>query len=213
MSPRSRHLVDNRFAAPTSGELHVFGRIMRVPWLSDGVCKFTFPEICEEVSRAYYNHGISRYLTFYLSTQSLGPADYLTLASNFHTVVITDIPILKLASKNQARRFISLIDALYETRCRLVCLAESAPQNLFFPDALQQGGDVPMDSIMAESVTETQDIYRPNVAAYDAPKMAEAPVAPSTALPLDTLSIFSGTSAHMSAKAVNTNSQPRLMYP
>ncbi|KII92426.1 hypothetical protein PLICRDRAFT_50808 [Plicaturopsis crispa FD-325 SS-3] len=156
---------------PTSGELHVFGRILRVPFLSDGVCKFTFPEICEE---------------------SLGPADYLTLASNFHTVVITDIPILKLASKNQARRFISLIDALYETRCRLVCLAESAPQDLFFPDALQQGGDVPMDPIMAESVTETQDIYRPNVAAYDAPKMTEAPVAPSTALPLDTLSIFSG---------------------
>lgn len=47
--------------------------------------------------------------------------------------------------------------------------------------------------IAAESVTETQDVYRPNVSSYDTPQMREAPVAPKIALSIDTLSIFSGT--------------------
>lgn len=134
----------------------------------------------------------------HLSIQSLGPADYITLASTFRTVAITSIPILRMSAKNQARRFISLIDALYEARCRIVCLAEAKPEQLFFPDAPsateeeayheQQSSDV----MMAEAVAETQDVYRPNVSSYDAPNMAEAPKAPSSPLALDKLSIFSG---------------------
>lgn len=136
----------------------------------------------------------------HLSIQSLGPADYITLASTFRTVAITSIPILRMSAKNQARRFISLIDALYEARCRIVCLAEAKPEQLFFPDAPsateeeayheQQSSDV--DVMMAEAVAETQDVYRPNVSSYDAPNMAEAPKAPSSPLALDMLSIFSG---------------------
>lgn len=53
-----------------------------------------------------------------------------------------------------------------------------------------------VDVMMAEAVAETQDVYRPNVSSYDAPNMAEAPKAPTSALALDTLSIFSGTSSY-----------------
>ncbi|CAL1706731.1 unnamed protein product [Somion occarium] len=137
---------------------------------------FTFSQLCDE---------------------SLGPADYLTLSSHFHTIVISSIPILKLSAKNQARRFISLIDALYESRCRLICLADAEPAELFFPDAkaslsgeFREARD--MDVMMAEAVAETRDVYRPNVSSYDAPNMAEAPEVPTATVPLETLSIFSG---------------------
>ncbi|KZT22234.1 hypothetical protein NEOLEDRAFT_1072044 [Neolentinus lepideus HHB14362 ss-1] len=159
---------------PKSKTLHVFGRAVHAPWTSNGVCKFTFSELCE---------------------RDLGPADYLTLASTYHTVAITSLPVLKLSAKNQARRFISLIDALYESRCRLLCLAEADPEGLFFPDALTPQAfnnlNQEMDPMMAESVAETRDVYRPNVSSYDAPGMAEEPQ-PVSPLALDKLSIFSG---------------------
>jgi len=139
-----------------------------VPWSSGGVGQFTFCELCDE---------------------SLGPADYLTLAARFHTIGISNIPILRLADKNQARRFISLIDALYEARCRVVCLAETKPEELFFPDAPP---DENLDVMLAESVSETRDGYRPNVSAYDSPAMSRNFDAPAKAVALDTLSIFSG---------------------
>ncbi|EPQ56948.1 hypothetical protein GLOTRDRAFT_39171, partial [Gloeophyllum trabeum ATCC 11539] len=136
---------------PKAETLYVFGRPLHVPWTSNGVCKFTFSELCE---------------------QDLGPADYLTLASTYHTLAISALPILKLSSKNQARRFISLVDALYEARCRLICLAEADHERLFFPDALQDKElEVDVDPLMAESVAETREVYRPNVAMYDKPGM------------------------------------------
>lgn len=141
-------------------------------------------------------------------TQSLGPADYLSIAAAFHTVIITSIPTLRLSRKNEARRFISLIDALYEARCRLVCLAHARPEELFFPDdaaeAAQEGKGDGIDVLLAEAVGETRDVYRPNVSSYDAPNMAHAPSPPPPPSPsssystapaqgtLETLSIFSG---------------------
>lgn len=139
----------------------------------------------------------------------MGPADYLTLASNYRTVIITSIPVFKLSAKDQARRFISLIDALYEARCQIICLAESDLEDLFFPEQLTAGDRSPnpdeaeppfthvvLDTMMAESVSETQDMYRPNTAAYDTPRMETAPIAPEKPLALDTLSIFSGEMLH-----------------
>ncbi|KAJ7282878.1 AFG1-like ATPase-domain-containing protein [Mycena rebaudengoi] len=154
-----------------SYELSVFGRRLHVPWSSGGVGQFTFSELCDE---------------------SLGPADYITVAAHFHTIGIAQIPVLKLASKNQARRFISLIDALYEARCRVVGLAETKPEALFFSDTLPD--EINLDDVMmAESITETQENYRPNVSAYNTPSMSHLrhPV-PAPAMALDTLSIFSG---------------------
>lgn len=132
--------------------------------------------------------------------QSLGPADYITIASTFHTVIIASIPILHLSSKNQARRFISLIDALYEAKCRLICLAEAELQHLFFPDGAEESARQKnvdnVDVLLAEAVGETRDVYRPNVSSYDYPKMDEHPnvteTTSSSAPALETLSMFSG---------------------
>lgn len=131
----------------------------------------------------------------YVLYKSLGPADYLTLSSHFHTVVVTSIPVLKLSAKNQARRFISLIDALYESRCKLICSAEAGPYELFFPDAeapTSEGESRELDFMMAEAVAETRDVYRPNISSYDAPNMTKAPEPSPSIVPLETLSIFSG---------------------
>ncbi|KAG6917320.1 hypothetical protein DXG01_002978 [Tephrocybe rancida] len=159
-------LVAGSKQASGSQELNVFGRNLYIPWSLGGRCKFTFQQLCNE---------------------TLGPADYITLASNFHTIILTDIPVLKLSDKDQARRFIAFVDAAYESRCHLVCLADAEPEDLFFPDALVPT-HTEADMIMAESIMETQEKYRPNISSYDAPKMAEAPVSPATRAPLDTLS-------------------------
>ncbi|EIN11605.1 hypothetical protein PUNSTDRAFT_42810 [Punctularia strigosozonata HHB-11173 SS5] len=133
--------------------------------------------------------------------QSLGPADYLTLASTFDTHIIIAIPALKLSQKNQARRFISLIDALYEARCKLICQAETDLENLFFADAVvsqdrqsDESEDVHMDPLMAESVSETREAYRPNVLSYEEhPSQTKGEEESARSAPaLETLSIFSG---------------------
>ncbi|EAU91446.2 hypothetical protein CC1G_01935 [Coprinopsis cinerea okayama7 len=142
---------------PKRRDLNVFGRSVHVPWSHGEICKFTFEELCEE---------------------SLGAADYLTLASTFSHIVITDIPVLPLSAKNQARRFISLIDALYESRCKLVCLAHAPPESIFFPNSSAFAVTASLlqdhsteDLMLAESVAESQEYYRPNVSSYDAPEM------------------------------------------
>lgn len=142
--------------------------------------------------------------------QSLGPADYLTLASTFDTHIITAIPALKLSQKNQARRFISLIDALYEAKCKLICQAETDLESLFFADAVVNQGKEPdeneglhLDPLMAESISETRETYRPNVISYEEDskktKAEEESARPPPAL--ETLSIFSGTS-HLPSPAL-----------
>lgn len=156
--------------------LQIFGRTLRIPLSTQNVCAFTFAELCEE---------------------SLGSADYISLASTYSTLILTDIPILPVSSKNEARRFISLIDALYEARCRLVCIAAAQPQALFFPDAEEMvkiggGGGQHEDVMMAESVSEMHGgRYRPNISSYDSPGMKQAARAPAV-LAMDKLSIFSG---------------------
>ncbi|KAJ7723551.1 AFG1-like ATPase-domain-containing protein [Mycena metata] len=152
----------------THRELTVFGRRLRVPWYSGGVGQFTFADLCDD---------------------SLGPADYLTLAAHFHTIGISNIPVLTLAAKNQARRFISLIDALYEARCRVVCVAEAKPEELFFPDVPPAETS---DVMLAESISETRGGYRPNISAYDGLAMAQNHTPGPNTIALDTLSIFSG---------------------
>ncbi|ESK92105.1 putative mitochondrial atpase [Moniliophthora roreri MCA 2997] len=161
--------IATRQAAPTPLQLSIFGRALNVTKTYTDVCRFPFHELCAE---------------------SLGPADYLTLASTFSTIIIDDVPVLKLSVKDQARRFISLIDALYEARCRIIVLAASTPENIFFPDAMQDIQYTQDDIMMAETVAETRDTYRPNVSSYDTPEMRGVPL--ERIMPLDTLSIFSG---------------------
>lgn len=111
-------IIASRTAVPTT--LNVYGRKLVVPRsipatsTHPSVCRFTFSELCDS---------------------PLGPADYLTLASTYHTFIVEGVPQMTLMQKNQARRMITLLDAVYEAGCRLVVLADAGPDDLFFPDA------------------------------------------------------------------------------
>jgi len=106
-------LTGNHPAAPL--DLDVKGRKLAVPPASMGVARFSFAELCE---------------------RPLGTLDYLALAHKFHTVLVDDIPTLAPAQRDVARRFVNLIDTLYDNR---VCLIASAAAE---PHALYPAGDV-----------------------------------------------------------------------
>ncbi|CAK8996540.1 unnamed protein product [Durusdinium trenchii] len=67
-----------------------------------------------------------------LCDRPLGAADYLAVGHAFHTVFVADIPRLTMQERDQVRRFITLIDTLYETHTKLVCTAELDPIPLFY---------------------------------------------------------------------------------
>ena len=148
--------------------LRVYGRNLQVPRSLSGVSKWTFVELC---------------------STNLGPADYITIASTFHTLILTDVPILTLLQKNEARRFITLLDALYEARCKLLMSAEAGPDDIFFPEtnakSKSNGPEGPTnDEIYPETFSEIyQDRmspFRPNVSAYTSsaspPSYASSPI-------------------------------------
>ncbi|MCJ1476641.1 hypothetical protein MMC13_005309 [Lambiella insularis] len=137
-----------------STTLRVYGRDVSVPRALDGVTMWTFIDLC---------------------ATNLGPADYISLASRFHTLILTNVPTLTLLHKNEARRLITLLDALYEARCKLLVRAEAGPDDLFFPEATNLAADHILDSnsedgIYAETFSEIyQDQtlpFRPNVSSY-----------------------------------------------
>lgn len=135
-------------------DLIVYGRRVHVPETKGTACRFPFAELCET---------------------PLGPADYLTLASTFSTFYIDVVPILLLKNKNEARRLINLIDALYESRCKVVIRAEARPEHLFFPDALDPTIDPEHhDLIAAEALSESLGAQpRANVSFYNPKTRAE----------------------------------------
>lgn len=66
-----------------------------------------------------------------LCTKPLGAADYMAVASSFHTVFIHDIPVLDTGTRvNETRRFITLVDTFYEHHVKLIATAESRPEKL-----------------------------------------------------------------------------------
>ena len=90
--------------------LTVLGREVPIRRTVGAMARFTFAELCG---------------------RPLGPQDYLAIAERFHTVFIEDVPRLDPANQQEARRFVTLIDALYEARRRLVVLAAAAPEDLY----------------------------------------------------------------------------------
>jgi cell division protein ZapE len=118
-APLGRHAeaaLDKAFADLTEGAaavpdtLHYKGRVIPVPLAARGVARFSFAELCEK---------------------PLGPGDYLAIAGLFHTVVLSGVPSLTAEKRNEARRFMTLIDALYEHRVKLVVSAAAPPERLY----------------------------------------------------------------------------------
>jgi len=66
-----------------------------------------------------------------LCARALGAADYLELAQTFTTLILEDVPVMGADLRDQAKRFVTLIDALYETKTKLILSAETTPEKLY----------------------------------------------------------------------------------
>ncbi len=102
--------VEDRAAVPTETINVPGGRSLFVPKSLKGVAVFSFARLCRK---------------------PLGAADYLAIARHYHTVFIVGVPMMGPENRNEAVRFITLIDALYEYKVKLVASAEAAPAALY----------------------------------------------------------------------------------
>lgn len=84
-----------------------------------------------EVELPGFHNGVARASFYDLCGKPLGPADYLALADAARVLVLENIPQLSRSNFNEAKRFVTLIDALYEAKVRLICTAAAAPEYLY----------------------------------------------------------------------------------
>ena len=84
-----------------------------------------------EVELPAYRNGVARARFYDLCGKMLGPADYLAVAEAVKVLVLEDIPSLSRNNFNEAKRFVTLVDALYEARVRLICSAQAEPEMLY----------------------------------------------------------------------------------
>jgi cell division protein ZapE len=96
-----------------ASEVSSKGRLIHVPRAARGVARFSFADLCE---------------------RPLGALDYLKLAHEFHTILIDRIPVMDFSRRNEAKRFITLIDTLYDQAVKLVASAEAEPDALYRAD-------------------------------------------------------------------------------
>ena len=78
-----------------------------------------------------FANGVARARFYDLCGQPLGPADYLAVAEAVRVLILEDIPRLSSENYNQAKRFVTLVDALYEARVRLIASAADVPERLY----------------------------------------------------------------------------------
>lgn len=90
--------------------LRVKGRDVEIPGFYNGVARAEFYDLCGK---------------------PLGPADYLALADAVRVLILEDVPRLSRSNFNEAKRFVTLIDALYEAKVRLICSAAAEPEMLY----------------------------------------------------------------------------------
>ena len=77
------------------------------------------------------SHGVARASFWDLCAKPLGPDDFLAIAAAVRVLILEDIPQLSSSNYNEAKRFVTLIDALYEARVRLICSAADVPERLY----------------------------------------------------------------------------------
>lgn len=84
-----------------------------------------------EVELPRYHNGVARATFFDLCGRMLGPADYLKLAESVRVLIVENIPRLSRHNFNEAKRFVTLIDALYEAKVKLIASAAAEPEMLY----------------------------------------------------------------------------------
>jgi cell division protein ZapE len=95
------------------------GRMLHVPKSLKGVAVFSFKRLCGEAR---------------------GAADYLSIARRYHSVFVVGIPKLGPENRNEAARFVTLVDALYEYKVKLIATADAEPAELYASGAMDSGG-------------------------------------------------------------------------
>ncbi len=103
-----RHLCDG--VPPTPEIFKIKGRTLMLERMARGVAMATFDDLCAE---------------------ALGAADYIAIQAAIHTLILRDIPKMGPEMRNEAKRFVTLIDVLYEHRVNLVCSAATKPDTLY----------------------------------------------------------------------------------
>jgi cell division protein ZapE len=103
-----KRLTGHDHGAPM--QIALLGRALDAPEASDGVARFSFDDLCR---------------------RPLGAADFLAIAHRFHTVLIDHIRVMSADQRNEAKRFITLIDTLYDERVKLIASSEAEPDKLF----------------------------------------------------------------------------------
>ncbi len=84
-----------------------------------------------EVEIPRFSNGVGRASFYDLCAKHLGPADYLLIADSMRVLIVEDIPHLTPSNFNEAKRFVTLTDALYEAKVRLICSAADEPERLY----------------------------------------------------------------------------------
>ena len=106
-----RRLTSGQAGEPQ--ELALKGRTVHVPRAAMGVARFSFHDLCE---------------------QPLAAADYLRIAREYHTIIVDRIPVMTFETRNAAKRFIILIDTLYDMNVKLIASAEAEPDAIYRGD-------------------------------------------------------------------------------
>ena len=104
------HPVEDRACVPSEDIILAGGRTLHVPKALKGVAVFSFRRLCGEPR---------------------GAADYLAVARRFHTIILVGIPRMGPENRNEAARFVTLVDALYENKVKLLAAADAQPHALY----------------------------------------------------------------------------------
>lgn len=115
----------------------MFGRTIDVPQSCNGVARFSFEYLCG---------------------RAVGAADYIAVANNYHTVFVSDIPVMSMRIGDKARRFITLIDELYNHHCRLFCTSACSIDDLF--QGTEEGSLFDLESFQFETEMEGSKLRR-----------------------------------------------------
>jgi len=143
--------LDDAWRRLTSGQvgepqqLPLKGRAVHVPRAAMGMARFNFHDLCE---------------------QPLGAADFLRIAHEYHTIILDRIPVMTFETRNAAKRFIILIDTLYDMNVKLIASAAAEPEALYREDAGFEAREFKRTASRLIEMRSQAYLARPHGAAY-----------------------------------------------